>query len=498
MQRSKSIESVTSVASSCRGGEKKASPTHMIIQREIDNKIMLLPVTHLVNISVTRIKINNTATFKVDNNSRKQYRGNIIQLGTKEICMEQFQVFEMTAGADQHNETDDEIHETNENEEYDERKKSSKKQVPTSFKVHERINTGSNPGLAVSSTKQTTNIVQKKHHLKSKPSQIDEDLNEPSSNEDEEYRITTNDSSYNNISSTKSIHKSTTTTLKKNAKKTSTNEFQIEHQREQQRVSNRQILINSQVQNIHSRENDTAVLVISNSEQEQQLHNIGSSDMLCRYDTLSKKCNKLTKENAELQLECDRLTKENQIIKKSTMPIPDAAGRQWFINMGKYFSYKTTDTNIATHALNLGIDDPRDLIACIEDTTSNTVRQVIRHLYSSDKLLTMKGTEVPEDRRLIIRQFAESQKGPISNRTFNEAINGVFRSRKCELKAEKQQKKKSMAIEENNNTNKHVNCLDKGQKTLIQMMNKNQHSKSNDSNYDKENHNVEEIQDDNE
>ncbi|CAF4609896.1 unnamed protein product, partial [Rotaria magnacalcarata] len=63
MQRSKSIESVTSVASSCRGGEKKASPTHMIIQREIDNKIMLLPVTHLVNISVTRIKINNTATF---------------------------------------------------------------------------------------------------------------------------------------------------------------------------------------------------------------------------------------------------------------------------------------------------------------------------------------------------------------------------------------------------------------------------------------------------
>ncbi|CAF4497707.1 unnamed protein product, partial [Rotaria magnacalcarata] len=151
------------------------------------------------------------------------------------------------------------------------------------------------------------------------PSQIDEDLNEPSSNEDEEYRITTNDSSYNNISSTKSIHKSTTTTLKKNAKKTSTNEFQIEHQREQQRVSNRQILINSQVQNIHSRENDTAVLVISNSEQEQQLHNIGSSDMLCRYDTLSKKCNKLTKENAELQLECDRLTKENQIIKKSTM-----------------------------------------------------------------------------------------------------------------------------------------------------------------------------------
>ncbi|CAF3502868.1 unnamed protein product [Rotaria socialis] len=498
MQRSKSIESVTSVASSCRGGEKKILSTHMIIQREIDDKMMLLPVTNLVNISVTRIKINNTATFKVDNNSRKQYRGKIIQLGTKEVCMEQLQVFEMTAGVDQHNETDDEIHAANENDGYDERKKSSKKQVPISFKVHDRINAGSNPGLEVSSAKQTTHIVQKTHHLKSKPSQIDEGLNEPSSNEDELYRIITNDSSYNNISSTKSIRKSTTNKLKKSVKDSSTNGFQIEHQREPQRASNSQILINSQIQNTHSREKDTAVLVNSNSEQEQQLHNITSSDMLCQFDVLSKKCNKLTKENGELQLECDRLTKENQIIKKSTMPIPDAAGRQWFINMGKYFSNKTADTNIATHATNLGIDDPRNLVACIQDTTSNTVRQVVRYLYSSDKLLTMKGTEVPKDRRLMIRQFAESQKGPISNRAFNEAINGVFRSRKCELKVKKKQEKKSIATEQSNNTDKQVNCLDKGQKTLLQTMNKNQHSKSSDSGYDKENHNVEEIQDDDE
>ena len=71
--------------------------------------------------------------------------------------------------------------------------------------------------------------------------------------------------------------------------------------------------------------------------------------------------------------------------------------------MGKYFSNKIPDTNIATHATSLGIDDPRDLIACIQDTTSNTVRQVVRHLYSCDKLLTMKGPEVPKDRRSKIR-----------------------------------------------------------------------------------------------
>ncbi|CAF3492643.1 unnamed protein product, partial [Rotaria sp. Silwood2] len=115
MQRSQSIESITSVTSSCRGGEKKPSPTHMIIQREADTKIMLLPVTHLVNSSVTRIKINNTATFKSDINSRKQHR-------TKEVCQEQFQVFETTADADQKNTHDDGIDDINENEKYEKRK----------------------------------------------------------------------------------------------------------------------------------------------------------------------------------------------------------------------------------------------------------------------------------------------------------------------------------------------------------------------------------------
>ena len=43
--------------------------------------MLLLPVTHLVNSSVARIRLNNTATLKCDLNSRKQERGRIIQLG---------------------------------------------------------------------------------------------------------------------------------------------------------------------------------------------------------------------------------------------------------------------------------------------------------------------------------------------------------------------------------------------------------------------------------
>jgi hypothetical protein len=72
--------------------------------------------------------------------------------------------------------------------------------------------------------------------------------------------------------------------------------------------------------------------------------------------------------------------------------------------MGKYFGNKGPDADISKHATALNIKDPRDLIGCIQDTTSNTARQVIRYLYSSEQLLNMVGPDVPEARRLAIRR----------------------------------------------------------------------------------------------
>ena len=80
MQRYESKGSVASATSS-RCGERKLVPTHMIVQRESDNRMILLPVTHLVNGSATRLKLNNTATFKTDLSNRKQERGRIIHFG---------------------------------------------------------------------------------------------------------------------------------------------------------------------------------------------------------------------------------------------------------------------------------------------------------------------------------------------------------------------------------------------------------------------------------
>jgi hypothetical protein len=87
---------------------------------------------------------------------------------------------------------------------------------------------------------------------------------------------------------------------------------------------------------------------------------------------------------------------------KFFLAIPDASGQQWFINMGKFFAGRGGDMNIATHAAALKVN-AQDLFDCIESTTSNTARQVVRLLYSPKELLTMTGPEVPKAKRLAIR-----------------------------------------------------------------------------------------------
>ena len=134
--------------------------------------------------------------------------------------------------------------------------------------------------------------------------------------------------------------------------------------------------------------------------------------------------------------------------------MPDPEARRWFIDVAKIFSSKSTELDILGHARKLGIMDSRDLIACLQDTTSNTARKIVRLLYTPQQLLTMSGTEIPTSQRQAIRgtfdvdctkrkqnlslmighlDIAEAHKGPISNHKFNEAINGVFRSRKQEV-----------------------------------------------------------------
>ena len=83
--------------------------------------------------------------------------------------------------------------------------------------------------------------------------------------------------------------------------------------------------------------------------------------------------------------------------------MPDSGARQWFVNVAKQFSNNNPESDVFDHAKKLGIADPKDLIGCLQDTTSNTARQVVRLLYSSGQLLRMRGTEMPTSQRQAIR-----------------------------------------------------------------------------------------------
>ena len=75
---------------------------------------------------------------------------------------------------------------------------------------------------------------------------------------------------------------------------------------------------------------------------------------------------------------------------------------------------------------------------------------------------------------------------PISTHKFNEAINGVFRSKKSEFK-KKQTENMSYKSTVASDLSENVRSADKGQKDLKQMMNKNQRLSSNIRDFDKEN-----------
>ena len=103
----------------------------MIIQREGDNEMVMLPVSNLVNGASARMKLHDRATFKIDINSRKQERGMIILfgecpscpflnevvlfVGSEDVCADQLQVLNMNTDDRKDNDLDY-GHEHNHNE----------------------------------------------------------------------------------------------------------------------------------------------------------------------------------------------------------------------------------------------------------------------------------------------------------------------------------------------------------------------------------------------
>ncbi|CAF1516201.1 unnamed protein product, partial [Adineta steineri] len=67
--------------------------THALIRREKDKKIVLVSLDYFINFGKT-IKVNETATYKPNADSRKSERGKVLLFGSEVLCVEQLQVLE--------------------------------------------------------------------------------------------------------------------------------------------------------------------------------------------------------------------------------------------------------------------------------------------------------------------------------------------------------------------------------------------------------------------
>lgn len=54
--------------------------THAIVRREMDNKVVLIPLENFINFGKV-VKVNDTATFKIKKDSRKADRGKVLVFG---------------------------------------------------------------------------------------------------------------------------------------------------------------------------------------------------------------------------------------------------------------------------------------------------------------------------------------------------------------------------------------------------------------------------------
>ncbi|CAF2833266.1 unnamed protein product [Rotaria sp. Silwood2] len=67
--------------------------THAIVQREKDNKVILVPLDCFINFGKT-VKVNETATYRSTTDSRKSERGKVLLFGSEDLCVEQLQIIE--------------------------------------------------------------------------------------------------------------------------------------------------------------------------------------------------------------------------------------------------------------------------------------------------------------------------------------------------------------------------------------------------------------------
>ena len=99
--------------------------------------------------------------------------------------------------------------------------------------------------------------------------------------------------------------------------------------------------------------------------------------------------------------------------------MPDIRARPWFVRIAKMFGEDLSANDICQHAERIGIDNPNRLLGCIRDRGTDIARQIIRALYSKEKLVEKSGTEAVSDQR---RNAIRSEYYVCSLNFFNKQI----------------------------------------------------------------------------
>jgi hypothetical protein len=87
--------------------------------------------------------------------------------------------------------------------------------------------------------------------------------------------------------------------------------------------------------------------------------------------------------------------------------MPDVHGRSWIIRLAKLFTQQLSANDITAHAERIGIKNPNNLLNCIQNRGTHTVREIVRLICSQQTLLTDSGKKgvLPEKRQAIRGEY---------------------------------------------------------------------------------------------
>ncbi|CAF3685563.1 unnamed protein product, partial [Rotaria socialis] len=368
-----------------------AEHTHAIVQRQKDNKVVLIPLERFVNFGKT-VKVNEIATYKEKEDSRKADRGKVLIFAnaissssstTAKDTSNKKRFLNMT------NESCNKKKKVNNqsgmsNQLLTSKNKSQSSKADRRFDSRSSISINVTPVVTKTSRK-TKDQVKRKLFTDSNRCSVhddshgEEDIHEihDIGKENQPPNDTVGDESY--------------------SKSTNDNHYQSDPKTPANIASS----IQSDAEEIFNSPEDDKNTSSSLSDISADLEDVDSDQV----KTISlKKYIKTYKKYQQEKHNTTILRAKVDYYKKNYVPMPDARARAWFSRVAKVLNRNLSANDILEHSKRIGFSNPNLLLGCIGDNGTETTRKIIRNMYSKEVLLTKVGNEaVSKERRKAIR-----------------------------------------------------------------------------------------------